>query len=1180
MRLKLLKLVTFLLLAGSVKSRPQNSAQHEGRADANGNGWKPISMGSEDISQSVLSNSRPSTSDSQRQLKDLQHMDQSLRTVATQLLNVTNPKEVLTKDKVQQQQRQPSNDVLTKLIFVESPEKETEHSSMLKTIDSLNFEKNATRHISQERPINSKFGFLESSHPGEAMALTEEELEKELNTMRHPNQKVQPTTTGGISTWILLNPPSATTDLPLDDEDKTKYPPANEGQLIVKTMSTIQKVESPDQKIPSASVEKVTVQPPISFEKINTQVPKKSTPNLIRKSTTPSTPKLEKLIIKTEKVTQQPEKSTPNPEKIQFKKIEKPTTPKITTPKSTTPKSTTPKSITPKITTPKSTTPKTTTTASTSLDEAKETNLLFSDNFEATTTTPKQVTTKKVPPTLRTTTKPKTNPIKNTTTKTPKPQNKPKPTPQRKTTTTTSKPEIYNSPTSKIEKVTYKPVQMISTQADTTEVPMFITKIKASVYTETKKTPSPESTSKPTTKLSTKPSPIREDLIDNRTKPGSNKVNNVLQVKLKKPVDDMTKIEIEPIKVNAPVLKIEKLIVETKKPSNQKKVQHSKDTTNQDILNNPKIDLKFDFNPELTKINVETSEPTRSTTTTSKPTSKRRQSSKRKKNKNRRRKPTSTTEPTDSALSALSTIAEALNIAEPSSAENAIQESKVEPETKVANSTKTKKKQVQKPISTQIYNFLSREVMPSFGVMSLVGLGLGLASYFLYPFGGSIARRNYDLEPNYKYNLDEYGGNYGQNEEEVFSKVLQGMTKHDAKYGGNKDYEHNYYKYHHYEGPYSTSTKKPHEQKASSGPIYRPAESVNYRNTEFKYPELPTTPNYYERQKSDFTVGKEVNGNRQFVVGSIPKEYNTPEEKKAVPTASKRADYEPPKQTQISPEQSKFEQQMAQTFNFPKNSVNIPQAYTANNQNEPIRSKDVVYEEIEITPTAVAVEHGPRLLRLKRSHPSGIIKRDSVIQLIPTKTEIEKEHQEEEVPLSNEIFDIIDSALPNEDENKTTKVLHPDNQEKKDNQEKTKDSQEKSKDEVLKKKLEEDFAENEIQHSESTTKGATMLLSTMKTSFPVVKHLTTVKIEAVDTTTKMKSTTHFKNEETTTEDWFNDEVTTEKPKVPENEGFSIFSIVKKIAEIKIKLGLTLLKHASEGFARYLGHVQKRFNGEE
>lgn len=94
---------------------------------------------------------------------------------------------------------------------------------------------------------------------------------------------------------------------------------------------------------------------------------------------------------------------------------------------------------------------------------------------------------------------------------------------------------------------------------------------------------------------------------------------------------------------------------------------------------------------------------------------------------------------------------------------------------KVSNSTKIALKE--KPISTQIYNYLSREVMPTVGV-GLVGLMVtaGLASYFLYPFGA--ARRNYnidrkDKEGSYHY-LDDYDSG-GIAEEEAIGKVIAGM---------------------------------------------------------------------------------------------------------------------------------------------------------------------------------------------------------------------------------------------------------------------------------------------------------------------------------------------------------------------------------------------------------------------
>lgn len=106
---------------------------------------------------------------------------------------------------------------------------------------------------------------------------------------------------------------------------------------------------------------------------------------------------------------------------------------------------------------------------------------------------------------------------------------------------------------------------------------------------------------------------------------------------------------------------------------------------------------------------------------------------------------------------------------------------KKNPNTKVALN-----KQKEKPITTKIYNYLSREVMPTVGV-GLVGLVVtaGLASYFFGPLGA--LRRSYDdamdrqdsgSDSIYSVNSDEYAaGNpdAGQNEEDVFGKFIAGM---------------------------------------------------------------------------------------------------------------------------------------------------------------------------------------------------------------------------------------------------------------------------------------------------------------------------------------------------------------------------------------------------------------------
>jgi hypothetical protein len=98
-------------------------------------------------------------------------------------------------------------------------------------------------------------------------------------------------------------------------------------------------------------------------------------------------------------------------------------------------------------------------------------------------------------------------------------------------------------------------------------------------------------------------------------------------------------------------------------------------------------------------------------------------------------------------------------------------------------STKLSSKNPEKPITTQIYNYLAREVMPTVGV-GLVGLVVtaGLATYFL---GGPLTalRRSYDISnrrDDIAYDRsDDFGGNT-QNEEEMFGKVIAGMPENSA----------------------------------------------------------------------------------------------------------------------------------------------------------------------------------------------------------------------------------------------------------------------------------------------------------------------------------------------------------------------------------------------------------------
>ncbi|XP_029160060.1 uncharacterized protein LOC114932054 [Nylanderia fulva] len=1050
-----------------------------------------------------------------RELKDLQYMDQSLRTVATQLLNVTNPQEVI----------KTHNKEFTKVehgttTTLKSPE-ESDTSSSIRDVSS-EIENSEPVGLTFGRPINSKFSYFESSHPGQAMAITEEELEREMSSTRLMNAyKHHPTTTGGISTWILLNPPSTTVKSAESEKTKLQQPFQTEVRLTVRPSSSIDKAE------PISQSEKTV---------------EKSTPQLISSVIT-----TEKVITKkqTTATTTKRLTTTPRPERESTLDAE------------TLESSSSTSTLKVVRTTPAGTWTSDETIPSSSVSTTKK-------NQRTTVRPPKSTTPR--------TTKPIT----------PKPtrsgqQGRPKPTTTKRTTIkleTTTKNET-TATTGKIEKVTFKPVQIITTpqnKPESTEKPIFVTKIKASMLMDNQKAPSTLAPTSASTSMTLDPDFASKtdlsgtDLVEVlvRSKP-SIKGNTAQKAQLKKPAEEATQIEIEPIKVNAPILKIEKL--------DKNKMEQIVEK-NADNLNNSKVDLQFEFNHELTRINVDTqtevaATSTTSTTLTTTPatssTTKRpRHNSKRKKNKGRRRKPstTSTVPSSTTVATVISTLMETSEgVTDPTILDNAIQESKIAPDTKIA---KNKKKQPQKAISTQIYNFLSREVMPSFGVMSLVGLGLGLASYFLYPFGGTIARRNYEVEPNYKYNPEEYGGNYGQSEEEVLSKVFQGMTNHENKYPGVNS---NYYHYQHYDGAYDTSqtTKRTDARYPSiaTSPVHRTVENtqagVKYRNTDFRYAEAPTTPVYYER-KQDLVAEASGSADRQFVVGNVPKEYPfEPVKAAALPIDSKNVNYV---STEIG--QTQFERDIAQGLNFPPNSADLHNYGAHLTEVSTVRSDDGGYEEIEITPTAVAVEHGPRSLKVKRAVTSGDqrsrSKRESVIQVIPSKHELEEEREEaeKEEDLSNEILDIIDSALPGGDQRKTTSE---------ENEVDFEGQRKKQKKESVTK------TPTTVKSVEDTTKIPET--STPKTVEGTKEDLTTEKSSSDGETPPVSTTSNPKDTKATTVEWFDDS-TTKKPA----EGFSLFDFVKKVAEIKFRLGLTILKHASEGFARYLGHVQKRINGEE
>lgn len=929
-------------------------------------------------------------------------MDQSLRTVATQLMNSTKHEDL-------------ARIADEEIVKIETPMQVVHISTRVQ--DAINDENNNNNEDDSSNmkygiPINSKFSPFEITNPGHAMAMTDEEIEKEMATATIIVDKKQPTTPSLLSTWIQLYPLSTTTEG--NNASPMKFDIQSNQISTISSKSTLSNIKQntkpirkTEPKSTTISIEKTTESS--IFTKISKNTNFSSTPNFVKISTTLSTTSIEN-----------------DDEEIETTVIkDQSSTPILSTTKSSTKKSTNKNSTTPKV---------------------------------------------------------KLSTSKNSTNKTPKPIS----SPNRIKPFSTRKPVLGNkndnvTSTSKIEKVTFKPFSTFSQNlTERTDKPIFITKLKTSLLSDNndKSTTTPASlTNKFANSILLKSNFSHIENVNTKV-PNPTRVNNDLKVhNVKRPSDNATKNEILPIWVNPPTFTIEKI-------GDTSSDQKTKDVNNQSLTKNSKNNVKLNSDINVAKIKVQTqspddytSFPSTSTSTTKKP----RLTNKRKKNKNRRRKTTTTS--TTFATTDIPSENESQTINESTSIDGlqvtGIQESKIEPESKAPPSKKKKQSQqtqVQKPIGTQIYNFISREVMPSVGVMSLVGLGLGLASYFLYPFGGVVTRRNYDVEPNYKYNIDEYGGNYGLSEEEVLSKVYSGMTggqqqhyNQDPKYQKTKK-NPNYYRYE--QVSHHSSTRHPSSSVKNPGNrvIYKPIETNSNRNTEFKYPEIQTTPIYYDRQKlhhraDDFlpTISKlGIGNNRQFVVGNVPKEYSSEEVDKLTPDltiqdkAVQKLQYETNENDNLpaaSSASSSFLTAPTENKNLADSSM------TLNLKADEEQHSDSVFEDLKMTQEgdSVIVEHGPRslstddatkidstsfkVIRQKRGILPDLAtsfipmikgfetprkERNSVIQVIPTKSEIEKEKKEEEAEedLSNEILDIIDDALPgtkngNKDHTKT-----------------------------------------------------------------------------------------------------------------------------------------------------------------
>lgn len=255
----------------------------------------------------------------------------------------------------------------------------------------------------------------------------------------------------------------------------------------------------------------------------------------------------------------------------------------------------------------------------------------------------------------------------------------------------------------------------------------------------------------------------------------------------------------------------------TPKPKRKKNKNKIRTTTEEPFINDSALLPMEGKGPE---IELEVSTPP---VTTKKP----KRTATRKKNKTKKRK---TTKP------------------KPDEVSTSVEEIKTSNKTK---SAKPAKKPQPVAITSQLYNYLSREVMPSVGV-GVLGLAsiVGIASYFFYPFSTPV-RRTFEVDKRddlYKNNAEDYAneGN-GQAEEEMLGTVLAGMPAH-AKNKLN---------------PYAGQTAYINRYPAKKE---QPQQDIRYRHVATKY-----EPNYnvrYPQQKTGLAHGavypKPVNYSPQY----------------------------------------------------------------------------------------------------------------------------------------------------------------------------------------------------------------------------------------------------------------------------------------------------------------------------
>ncbi|CAH2090579.1 unnamed protein product [Euphydryas editha] len=366
---------------------------------------------------------------------------------------------------------------------------------------------------------------------------------------------------------------------------------------------------------------------------------------------------------------------------------------------------------------------------------------------------------------------------------------------------------------------------------------------------------------------------------------------------------------------------------------------------------------------------------------------------------------------------------------------------------KTANKTKTNKNSKKPatsvgPFTSQIYNYFSREVMPSVGVgvIGLAGL-VGLASYFLYPFASPI-RRTIEVDKKddiYRHNAEEYAseGN-GQPEEEMLGTVLAGMPVHAKQklnpYAGQMAYVNRYpakkeqdLRYRHVASNYDSSHNTHYPQQKTGiahGAVY--SDPYNYNRYQYETRHAYTTEKKYDKAQTynPYPAVEPIYAAPEAESSGISS-YGNDASSSVVygMKPSGDSDFKP-----VYPYEVQYHSETTSNPNvitYPPTSMylgsndngegeetNNSYSEENNGDNEVADNKFVVGnvpKELTETATPVVVpEHGPRKLSRKRRNTHN---KRSVVGSLEDILKAARENKENEIFISNEIDDGLDTPV-------------------------------------------------------------------------------------------------------------------------------------------------------------------------